>query len=334
MEIATLYINTQGSKITRVGERILVRNRSNKIIEDIPFFRVKQIICFGQIEISCPALTQLVRRGIDVVFLSITGRFKFRIDSFNPASARCRQFQYQKSTDSAFRLKIAREMLRGKLLNSKAWLVKRNRPARAEVSQAIWRIATAIEMINSVTTTDELLGIEGIAAKDYFDGFKQVLKQDMNFQNRNRRPPRDPVNAMLSFGYTILYNMVLSAVEQTGLDPFYSNLHAIQDRRFSLALDLMEEFRAPVIDTVVIRLVNLVRVQPKDFFNDERAGTKMKESIIALLVKEIQLRLQARLPDPVNGNKYKLKDLIQRQSWQYKSIIFEEKDTYKPVLAK
>lgn len=332
METGAIYINAQGSRLTKVGERLIVRSKEGKIIEDVPFFRLTQVVCFGSIEVSTAAMGKLLKHGIDIIFLTVTGRFKYRIDNFNKAAIKCRISQYQRSLDDDFRLKVARAIVKGKIMNCKNWLVKRNRPASSEISASVWKLKTALEMADRAGNIDELMGIEGIAAKDYFSAFKHVLKQDLGFGERNRRPPRDPVNAMLSFGYMLLLNHISSAVEQVGLDPMLANLHATQDRRPSLALDLIEEFRCPVIDTVVVRLVNLVRVQPRDFFSDSRQGIRMREEAIALLVSEIQARLRARLPDPVSKKQYQLKDLIIRQAYQYKSLISGEKSEYQAVL--
>ncbi len=334
METGAIYVSAQGSRLTRVGERLVVRSREDKIIEDVPFFRLTQVICFGSIEITSAALGKLLRNGIDVIFLTLSGRFKYRLDNFNPAAIKCRISQYQKSLDQEFRLRTAGAFLQGKLNNARNFLIKRNRPAGEEVSAAIWKLKSATEMIPVAGSTDELLGIEGNAAKEYFAALKHLLKQDLGFNDRNRRPPKDPVNAMLSFGYMLLLKMVLAAIEQVGLDPMMANLHATQDRRPSLALDLIEEFRVPVIDTVVVRLVNLVRVQPRDFFNDSRLGTRIREEAIALLVSEIQARLRARLTDPVSQKLFQIKDLIIRQAYQYKAVVLDEKPFYQAVTIK
>jgi len=332
MEIGVLYINAQGSRITRVGERLLVRDRDDKILEDVPFFIVKQVVCLGSVEITGAAIIQLLRLGIDVVYMSLAGRFKCRLSNMNPAQVKCRQNQYAKAAEAGFRLRIARAMLSGKLLNAKSFLVRRNRPACEAVSDSIWKIATALEMLGAAQTPDELMGIEGIAAREYFNGYRYLLKQDLGFSERNRRPPKDPVNAMLSFGYTLLYNMVLAAVEQVGLDAYLANLHAIQDRRPSLALDLMEEFRVITVDMVVMRLVNLVRVRPIDFFFDDAKGTRMREQTIALLTGELQARLRAKVADPLTQNQFPIKDLLRRQAYQYRAVVSGERDEYLPVV--
>ncbi|MDN5280638.1 MAG: CRISP-associated protein Cas1 [Clostridiales bacterium] len=332
METGTIYVNAQGSRLTRVGERLVIRSKENRIIEDVPFFRLVQVVVFGNVELTGAAMGKLIKSGIDIIFLTITGRFKYRLDNFNKSAIKCRLSQYQKSLDDAFRLKIARSIVKGKILNSKNWLVKRNRPASADVSASIWKLKSALEMTENACSIDELMGIEGIAAKDYFSGLKHVLKQDLGFNERNRRPPRDPVNAMLSFGYMLLLNYVTSAIEQVGLDPMLANLHAVQDRRPSLALDLIEEFRCSVVDTVVTRLVNLVRIQPRDFFYDSRKGIRMREEAIGLFISEIQARLRARFPDPVTKKQFSLKDLIVKQAYQYKSLILNEKTDYQAVI--
>lgn len=332
MESGAIYVSAQGSRLTRVGERLIVRSREDKIIEDVPFFRLVQVVCFGSIEITSAALGKLMRHGIDVVFLTLSGRFKYRLDSFNPAAIKCRICQYQKSLDPSFRLRMGAAFLKGKLVNARNFLIKRNRPACENVSATIWKLKSTIEMIAFAETTDELMGLEGSAAREYFAALKFLFKQDLGFNDRNRRPPRDPINAMLSFGYMLLLQSVVAAIEQVGLDPMLANLHAIQDRRPSLALDLIEEFRVPVIDTVVMRLVNLVRVQPRDFFTDERLGTRMREEAIALLVSEIQARLRARLPDPLSQKLFQIKDLIIRQAYQYKAVVADEKPDYQAVI--
>jgi len=160
---------------------------------------------------------------------------------------------------------------------------------------------------------------------------KRLLKQDLGFSGRVRRPPTDPVNAMLSFAYTLLFNRVLSAVEQGGLDPMLANLHAFEDRRPSLALDLMEEFRVPVVDSIVMAMVNRVEVGPGDFTMLSGKGIRMSEIAIGKLVRAFQARLSEQLPHPVNGKSYSFREMIVQQAWQYKSVVLGEADEYRPI---
>ena len=176
------------------------------------------------------------------------------------------------------------------------------------------------------------MGIEGNGSRIYFEAFRKGLKQNLSFFERNRRPPRDPVNAMLSFGYTILYHKVLSAIEQAGVDPFMANLHSNQNSRPSLALDLMEEFRHFVIDNVVLKLVNLAQVRPENFTYTSDKGVLMNNYAIALEVKEIQARLGNSFYYPHDGKKMELQEQILRQAYAYREAVNKGVEYYEPLV--
>ncbi|MBF0500158.1 MAG: CRISPR-associated endonuclease Cas1 [Candidatus Riflebacteria bacterium] len=331
MEDAAVYITAQGARLARVGERMLVRSREGKILNDVPFFRVQEIICMGSVDVTHSALMALQRRSIDVVFLTMDGRFKCRVSNLQPRAVRCRMRQYERASDPEFRLRVSREMVRGKLGISRVWLMRQNRNRDEILAGQVIGVKDCLDALDDAKTVDELMGIEGTAARYHFEGLRCLLKQDLGFAGRVRRPPTDPVNAMLSFGYTLLFNRVLSAVERAGLDPMLSNLHAIDDRRASLALDLMEEFRTLVVDSTVLSLVNRIEMVPGDFRVEDGKGVRMSEGAIARFVKGIQSRLSDSVTHPVNGKSYALKDLITQQAWQYKSVVLGEAAEYKPV---
>ena len=291
MEVGTLYIVSQGAKLTKVGERLVVRNKEGKIIHDMPFFKVRQIFCFGTIEVSAQTIFQLMYRNIDLVYLTKTGRFKCRLSNLNEKSVLSRIAQYKCANDEKFKLKMAKKIVIGKLTNYKNWIMYKNRHAVIDAGDEIIAINESIKLAEIAENVEELMGIEGNGSRIYFIAFKKGLIQNLHFFERNRRPPKDPVNAMLSFGYTILFHKVLSAIEQAGVDPFMANLHSNQNSRPSLALDLMEEFRHFVVDNVVLKLVNRVQVRESDFTYTSDKGVLMNESTIALFVREIQARL-------------------------------------------
>lgn len=334
MEDATLYISAQGSRLARVGERLVVRSAEGKILSDVPFFRVQEVIAFGTVEVSHAALTALQRRSIDMVFLTLDGRFKCRLSNMQYRAVVCRMKQYEKAHDDAFRLGMAKTLVRGKLGTSKVWLMRQNRTRDEALASQVLTVKGCLDAISDTRTVDELMGIEGTAARAHFEGLRLILKQDLGFSGRVRRPPTDPVNAMLSFGYTLLYNRVLSAIERIGLDPMLSNLHAIEDRRASLALDLMEEFRIILVDSVVLGVVNRLEMRPGDFRGEEGKGIRMTEDAIARFVNALQNRLSEPLPHPVTGKSYAMKDLIWQQAYQYKAFLGEEAPEYLPVVIK
>lgn len=331
MEIATLYISAQGARLARIGERLVARSKDGAVIHDVPFFKIRQVICFGSVEISSAAINQLIQRNIDVVYLTLTGRFKCRLSNLNEKSVITRTMQYRRSFEDTFRLQMGRAIVRGKLLNYRSWVNSRQRKGGIESAAELAAINEAIGLVDQSENADELMGLEGTGTRAYFEVFRRNLRQDLGFNERNRRPPRDPVNAMLSFGYTILLHKVLAAIETAGVDPFMANLHANQNGRPSLALDLMEEFRLFIVDAVVARLVNLVQVKPGDFIVTADQGVKMQPATIALLVRELQARLSACFPYARDGRKLQLQDQIIRQAYHYRDVVCGESERYLPV---
>ncbi len=332
MEVGTLYIVTQGSKLTKVGERLVVRSKENKIIHDMPFFKIRQIFCFGTVEVTAQTIFQIMYRNIDLVYLTKNGRFKCRLSNLNEKSVLSRIAQYQRSIDNNFKLEMARKIVIGKLANYKNWIMYKNRHGVIDANNEAFVISQSINLAESAESVDELMGIEGNGSKIYFEAFRKGLKQNLNFFERNRRPPRDPVNAMLSFGYTILYHKVLAAIEQAGVDPFMANLHSNQNSRPSLALDLMEEFRHFVVDNVVLKLVNLAQVRAEYFTYTADKGVLMNEYAIALVVKEIQARLGNSFYYPPDGKKMQLQEQILRQAYAYREAITKGVDYYEPLV--
>lgn len=332
MQIGTLYISSQGAKLTKVGERLVVRNKEGKIIHDMPFFKIRQIFCFGTVEITAQAIFQIMYRNIDMVYLTKTGRFKCRLSNMNEKSVISRIEQYKRAFDDEFRLAMAKKIVIGKLENYRLWILFKNRRGVINAQNEAIAINECIKLTEAANCVEEVMGFEGAGSKAYFEAFRKSLKQDLGFLERNRRPPRDPVNAMLSFGYTILYNKVLAAVEQAGVDPFMANLHSNQNSRPSLALDLMEEFRHFVVDIVVLRLVNLGMVRPANFTYTTDKGVLMNEYAIALLVKEIQARLGSNFLYIRDGKKLELQEQILRQAYFYRDAVENGADVYQPVI--
>lgn len=332
MEVGTIYIVTQGAKLTKVGERLVVRNKEGKIIHDMPFFKVRQIFCFGTVEVTAQTIFQLMYRNIDLVYLTKNGRFKCRLSNLNEKSVISRIAQYKRAYDENFRLEMARKIVIGKLTNYKNWMMFKNRHGVIDAGDEIIAVNESIKLAEIAQNIDELMGIEGNGSRIYFMAFKKGLIQNLHFFERNRRPPRDPVNAMLSFGYTILFHKVLSAIEQAGVDPFMANLHSNQNSRPSLALDLMEEFRHFVVDTVVLKLVNRVQVRESDFIYTADKGVMINEPTIALLVREMQARLGSSFFYPKDGKKLELQEQILRQAYAYREAVNDGAEYYQPVV--
>lgn len=251
----------------------------------IPLHNLESVVAFGRPGASPSLMGALVKRSISLCFLTPNGRFLARIIGESRGNVLLRKKQYRVSDDEALSLEIAGSIISAKLYNSK-WILERTvRNHRLRVdTERIKResafLSSSIQSADKCRSLEELRGVEGEGASRYFSVFDQMIlqqKKSFRFQGRNRRPPLDNVNAMLSFGYTLLANDVASALEAVGLDAYVGFLHRDRPGRASLALDIMEELRGWVVDRLVLTLINQKMVQPKGFVKEESGGVIMTD---------------------------------------------------------
>jgi CRISP-associated protein Cas1 len=276
-EGAVLYLQEQGSYVGKRSEHLVV-SLERQEINRIPLAAVRQVVLFGNVQISTQALETLVQHEIPVVLLSRYGRF---IGALTPAPTKnimLRVNQYRAFADPARALALSKAVVKAKIANQRTLLMRSLR-AQSQDDEASVRGSdepAAIEMSRMLARLDEapdtgvLLGLEGQAASAYFGAFGRMLRSPVpgsafDFQARNRRPPRDPVNALLSFGYALLAKDIFSAVLTVGFDPYLGFFHGGKHGKPSLALDIMEEFRAVIVDSVVLTLVNNGMLSASDF---------------------------------------------------------------------
>ena len=276
-EGAVLYLQEQGSYVGKRSEHLVV-SLERQEINRIPLAAVRQVVLFGNVQISTQALETLVQHEIPVVLLSRYGRF---IGALTPAPTKnimLRVNQYRTFADPERALALAKAVVQAKIANQRTLLMRSLR-AKSQDDEASVRGSdepAAVEMARMLARLDEapdtgvLLGLEGQAASAYFGAFGRMLRSPVpgsafDFQARNRRPPRDPVNALLSFGYALLAKDTFSAVLTVGFDPYLGFYHGGKHGKPSLALDIMEEFRAVIVDSVVLTLVNNGMLSASDF---------------------------------------------------------------------
>ena len=261
-----IYVTTQGSSIIKEGGHLLVRcGRESQ--RTIFLNKLSQLILCGNVSLTPPARNALFRNGTDTVFLTRNGRYLGRFNQPEPKNIELRKRQFELAKDPEFTLRTARAIVAGKLANQATVLMRlhRKRP-ESGLDQQAEALRNIISQLDGCSGIDELRGYEGQGSALYFEVFNQGFDSEQGFGKRIRRPPTDPVNAMLSLLYTFLYNQVYSAIRQAHLDPYLGNLHAMDYGRYSLALDLMEEFRPIVADTLVFALFNLgVLKRDEDF---------------------------------------------------------------------
>jgi len=273
--MATLYLTEQGAVARRVGERVVVTH-GERVVADIPLLKINQVRVVGRgVTLTSALLAYLMEHGIDTVFYSSRQRFRGRLSGRASGQGTLRIQQVQAATDATRALDLARAIVDGKVTNQR-FVLRRHGARDPRVAGAMAGIATMRAAAARVATLDELRGLEGQAAAFYFSGFRRLLIHDLGFHGRVRRPPTDPVNALLSFGYTLLLDDVISAVSLVGLDPYIGVFHAPGPGRPALALDLMEEFRSLLVDAPMLALVNAGMVGAADM----RAGEGLDHAVL------------------------------------------------------
>jgi CRISPR-associated protein Cas1 len=264
--MSTLYVTQQDTVLRKTDERLKVTQKSTTLL-DVPMLKVSQVVIFGRVTVTAATLQALLEHHIPVSYLSEHGRY---IGCFEPSLSKnslLRSAQYRAAFDATATLALARQMVYGKLSNMRVMLQRANRgvddPA---VAHAVEQIKTQFAAVETAPNLDHLRGLEGAGSALYFGVFDNLLKPSgMRFEKRVRRPPTDPVNSLLSFGYALLANDIRSAVNTVGFDPYQGYLHVEHYGRPSLALDLMEEFRPLIVDSVVLTCVNKRIIGPEDF---------------------------------------------------------------------
>jgi CRISPR-associated protein Cas1 len=333
-----LYVLEQGAKLNREGRRILI-TKDGETLAQVAVIQVSQVVLFGNIQVTTPALRLLLDEGVEVVLLSEEGRFYGRLVGAPGGHGALRVNQVLCSQDLAISLKIAQQMVYGKLHNIKVFL---QRYARRLESQTIHLAAIGVDQqvqrTPRTTAHNSLMGVEGQGTAIYFGVWKSLLQPPWRFDGRVRRPPTDPVNVLLSFGYTVLQQNVLGAVLTAGLDPYVGFLHRLEYNRPSLALDLMEEFRPLIVDSVVLRCLNNGIIKEEHF----RAGEEDERPIVLapegvrLFVRELETRFTQPFKHPESGEQVNYRRLFLLQAYALARTLDPTGATapYRPFLAK
>lgn len=271
----TLYLLTPNSYLFCRNETIAVKVGGVEK-NAVPAKDIEAIVCFGQMTVSTPLLEFCGKRGISVTFLSPQGHYCGRFYGPLSGNVLLRKKQYESSNQVEFSNQLVRDILFGKIRNSKMVLLRAARKQSGDavsLTQAVNQLSDLAAQLESCDCIDSMRGIEGAAATIYFSRFDTMLHSPagFRFESRSRRPPRNEVNAVLSFVYTLLTREISSALETVGLDPAAGYLHTLRPGRPSFALDLIEELRAPLCDRFTLSLFNLGQLGEKDFNSDSEA---------------------------------------------------------------
>lgn len=301
----TLFVTTQDAYLSLDGENVVV-NREKQEIGRFPLHNLNTIISFSYSGASPALMGACAKRGVNLTFCTPTGRFLARTTGITNGNVLLRRQQYRIADSEADGLAVSANMIAGKLYNSR-WSIERairDHSARIDVAKlkaASEVIKDILPLTHSVLNAESLRGLEGTAAAAYFRVLDDMIlrnKEDFYFRERNRRPPLDNVNAMLSFVYSLLGNDCTAALESVGLDAYVGFLHTDRPGRTSLSLDLMEELRPCLADRFVLTLINTQTVQGKDFEKTEDGAVRMKDDARKKFLKAWQERKQEVITHP------------------------------------
>jgi CRISPR-associated protein Cas1 len=336
----TLYITTQGSYLAKDGECVLVRLEQIDKAR-IPIHTLGGIVCFGNVSVSPFLLGHCAEHGVAVSFLTENGRFLARVQGPVSGNVLLRREQYRWADDAKRSTGMARYVLTGKLANSRNVLLRAARDhgdeGRGEgLRAAAQRLADCIRRLERPDLSlEEVRGIEGEGGAVYFGAFDGLITSDeeaFRFNGRNRRPPLDPTNCLLSFLYTLLLHDIRAALESVGLDPAVGFLHRDRPGRLGLALDIMEEFRAVVADRLTLSLINLGQVKPRGFQRLESGAVLMDDDTRKEVILAYQKRKQEEAEHPFLKEKMALGLLWHIQALLLARYIRGDLDGYPPYI--
>jgi len=337
----TLFVTTQGAYLAAEGETVVVKVESEVKLR-LPLHLIEGIVCFGRVSVSPFLMGRCGERGIGISFLTERGKFLARVQGPVSGNVLLRRTQYRKADDLVFSGIIAGSIVTAKAVNCRLVLQRalRDHPdanGTDELKVAVRDLAGSIGVLEKVSELDSIRGVEGDAARTYFGVFDDLIVAKnctLRFECRSRRPPRNEVNALLSFLYTLLAHDAVSALESVGLDPQVGFLHRDRPGRAGLALDLMEEFRPFLADRLVLSLINRGQVRAKGFSTTDTGGVWMNDETRKTVLVAYQERKQEQIRHPFLGEMTTIGMLVHLQALLLARFLRGDIDGYPPFLWK
>lgn len=337
----TLYVTSQNRYLSLDGENVVILEKEQEVGR-IPLHNLEAIVTFGYTGASPALMGACAQRNIGLTFLSGNGRFIARVTGEVYGNVTLRKEQYRRSENADESMKIARNCIAGKIYNSR-WILERaarDYPMRLDsekIKMKSFFLAESLQKVRKCGDAAALRGIEGEAASVYFSCFDDMIlqqKNDFQFKGRNRRPPLDEVNAMLSFAYTLLTSMCASALETVGLDPYVGFFHTDKPGRKSLALDMVEELRSVMADRFVLTLINKKVVSKKGFLKKENGAVIMTDDARKAFLAAWQGKKQEMITHPFLGEKVEWGMVPFAQSMLLARYLRGDLDEYPPFFWK
>ena len=335
----TLYVATQDVYLRKEGETVVVE-KEKQVLARLPIHALQGIVTFGNVMVSPFLLNLCAERGVSVSFMAESGKFLARVAGPVSGNVLLRLAQMRAYEDKAKKGEIARNFVVGKLLNARNVVMRclRDHGESALLSAAADTLVDVVRRVRiSPPDSERLRGLEGEAGAAYFRCFNELLvaqKDTFSISGRNRRPPLDPTNALLSFLYVLLAHDCRGALEGVGLDPQIGFLHEVRSGRPALALDLMEELRAILADRVALSLINRSQVREQDFKTSEVGAVEMKEDARKLVLQAWQKKKQEIIQHPFLQERMPIGLIPHVQALLLARHLRGDLDAYPPFLAK
>lgn len=311
-----LYVQEQGASVGVSGEVLEVRGREKQKLAQVRLTDTSQVVLWGNVQISAQAARELMSRTVPICWMSYGGWLSGLSDGFGHGNIELRRAQFRRADDESFSLNVAQRIVRAKIANCRTVL---RRSLGEEVASEVRELASCVDRVAEAKSAEELLGVEGNAARIYFSRFSGMLKPKQgatpafDFTTRTRRPPKDPTNALLSLAYSLLARDFAVTTRLTGFDPYLGFYHRPRFGRPALALDLMEEFRPIIADSVVLTAVNTGVVGPDDFVRSS-LGVALKAEPRKAFIKAYERRLAEQVTHPVFGYRISYRRVLEVQA--------------------
>ena len=322
-----VYVVGYGYSIRKNGGRLEI-SRDGEVVKSLPFRDVSQLSIYGTAYITMPVLRDMMQRGIPVCYFSQGGWFYGFTTGMTHKNVELRMLQYATASDPNASLKLSRGFVRGKIRNCRTILRRNDKEASKKILNQLKNLAEDVENVERV---DRLLGLEGAAAQIYFSRFDNLLKDGSGFffENRNKRPPKDPVNAVLSYLYGILSKELFTTLLAVGFDPYLGFYHQPKYGRPALALDMMEEFRPLIADSVTLSLFNNGQLGKNDFIINS-LGVSLKGDAKKKVIRGYERRINTKITHPVFDYIVSYRRVLEVQARLLSRTLSGELDSYPP----
>lgn len=327
--MGTLYVTEPGMTVAKQDQRLILR-KGHEVLRDLPAIKVERIVIFGPGHLTTPAVHLALEQGIDVAYLSSSGQYHGHLVSGPSADGRLRQRQAQRLLDPTFRLATAKQIVTGKIHNA-IGLCRRQRRRSKRVESSLERLGRLRRQAVAASSLDQLRGFEGAATAQYYRAFAEFLGPDWAFTHRRYRPSPDPVNALLSLGYSLLHNRLIGLITLHGLDPYQGVFHELKRGHAALASDLTEEWRAIIVDSLVLTLLKRRELVPRHFHTSRnKKGIRLSRKGLARFFQRFDRKTMHVVEHPRLGQQMAYGACMEEQVKQLKRLLLGQIEGYKP----